>query len=1265
MLIVAAVAGAMIVSTPNAALAATSETPLTDLAVTSQTNGWGTAKTDRSLDGRPLTLAGKTYDRGWGTNAPSTLVYELSKQFITFTSDVGIDDEVGSSGRVKFLVYGDGKELWSSTEMTGDSATQTVNVDVTGVSMLRLVVDQLGDLSYDHGDWAGPKLISSQNPIVGFYATKDGSKQPLETRQAVSYGTSASDALATLPTEGFSLFRDGTYFAFRATWAFDSAYDPNTPGDKAVTATITSTSAGGTVMASKAGVVSVLPQSALPAPWSDAKVGDSTTGSATWANGTFTVAGSGSDIWNRQSGFHFAFQRYSGDVQLVARLDSITDTDDWAKAGLMIADGLEADAKFASVLVTPRRAGGLERRDTVAGDTIWVGGTSGVPALPLYLKIVRSGDTITSSRSTDGKDWTEMGSTQVSMKSAAYIGFAVTSHNTTRINTATFSEVSVGPATMDRSRLQAAITQAAQVITQTPVGTAVGGVTQAAVDTFNAAISAARAVDANTTVRQARIDESTNELATALTAFQTSTVQGASKPFISNKDLNGSGTPTVGDLGIASDLTRPGATGSSIADVDNNGRTEAADLSAIGTDIANKRIAAYTPPLGWNSWDVYANTVNEAQLRAHADYAAANLKQYGWQYIVNDIQWYNPQANGSYNMTAPAMDRYGRLLPAENRFPSAVNGAGMKPIADYVHSKGLKFGIHIMRGIPRAAVDAKLPIKGTNYTADQIANKNSSAAWNGDMWGIDASKPGAQEYVDSLLELYAEWEIDFIKIDDLSAPTYHQAEVELYRNAIDKTGRQIVFSTSPGNTPIAAGEHVQDHANMWRMSNDFWDNWPAMLEMYELTDQWTPFRGPGHWPDADMIPIGKLEIRTDPNTGAERDGRMTNFTRDEQISLMTLWSMAKSPLILGNDLRVLDSDPWTKALITNRAVLNVNQTSTDNKLLYRTGSQLAWTAKATDGSTYLSHANLAQSNAMMSTSLSQLGLPSTGRYLVYDLWSDSYLGTVTGDDSVVTSVATHGARLLQLIDVTRTASFTTAPITTTPYSTEVAAAATPGGPAITLTGTGERTVGSTVEVTVSGTGLAGSTAQEVDVAYDPTKLTFGAAAGKDGTTAVNTDASKPGHVRLLLTNPAGLSGTAALAAVTFTVKAADASATASATVSDKSGRESVTNGATAISWSAAATGPKVTATASARCVAGKAAVMVTVTNADSQAVEATATSPWGVRSVKALPAGKASAQVFSTRANQVAAGSIEVKATVEGRSGTTVVNAAYSAISCR
>ncbi len=341
------------------------------------------------------------------------------------------------------------------------------------------------------------------------------------------------------------------------------------------------------------------------------------------------------------------------------------------------------------------------------------------------------------------------------------------------------------------------------------------------------------------------------------------------------------------------------------------------------------------PVLGWNSWDIFGTTVTEQQIKEQADAMAEYLLPSGYQYLTVDIQWYEPESKThAYNSKAIlSMDEYGRLTPGLKKFPSAADGKGFKPLADYVHSKGLKFGIHIMRGIPKQAVEKNMPIFGTNVHAQDIAIKSSTCPWNPDMYGVDATKPEGQAYYNSIVQMYADWGVDFIKCDDISRPydKVQQAEIEALRTAIDRTGRSIVLSLSPGATPVDKGEHVMNHANMWRITDDFWDQWGLLYAMFERLDAWTPFRGPGHFPDADMLPLGIIDFN-----------RPTKFSRDEQYTLMSLWAIGRSPLIFGGDMTKLDD--LTKELLTNPEMLKVNQESTNNRQLFNNNNLIAWTA---------------------------------------------------------------------------------------------------------------------------------------------------------------------------------------------------------------------------------------------------------------------------------------------------------------------------------
>lgn len=429
----------------------------------------------------------------------------------------------------------------------------------------------------------------------------------------------------------------------------------------------------------------------------------------------------------------------------------------------------------------------------------------------------------------------------------------------------------------------------------------------------------------------------------------------------------------------------------------------------------DKNCIALTPPMGWNSWDCYGASVNEEQLRGNAEFMARYLKEYGWEYIVCDIQWYESTATSTeYHHFYPLeMDEYSRLLPATNRFPSAANGAGFRPIADYVHSLGLKFGIHIMRGIPRQAVHAATPVKGSNVTARDIASSYSICPWNTDMYGVNAKAEGAQEYYNSLFDLYASWGVDFIKVDDICNTEYKphdpysaREEVELIRNAMDQCGREMVLSLSPGPAVLSEAEHLCKHANMWRMTGDFWDNWDQLYAMFERCKQWSPFVAEGCWPDCDMLPLGHIAINNDDKNNT---ARFTNFTKDEQITMMTLWCIFRSPLMLGSELR--DMDEFTMSLLTNSEVLEVHRTGSKPKEVLRTHDTVIWRSENADGSINVAFFNTAFASTYPEVNFMKLGIES-GTYEVRDLWNRCDIGEVS--ERISAKVNIHGAVLYRL-----------------------------------------------------------------------------------------------------------------------------------------------------------------------------------------------------------------------------------------------------------
>ncbi|MBR6046324.1 MAG: glycoside hydrolase family 27 protein [Ruminococcus sp.] len=390
-----------------------------------------------------------------------------------------------------------------------------------------------------------------------------------------------------------------------------------------------------------------------------------------------------------------------------------------------------------------------------------------------------------------------------------------------------------------------------------------------------------------------------------------------------------------------------------------------------------------TPPMGWNSWDCWGAAVSEETVRKNAEFIAQHLKPFGWEYVVVDIQWYEPTAvNHEYHpFTELCMDEYSRLIPSEKRFPSSAGGKGFAPLAEYVHSLGLKFGIHIMRGIPRQAVHQNTPLLGTGKTARSIAKTDSICRWNTDMYGVDPGKEGAKEYYESIFRLYADWGVDFVKCDDICRELPHEeTELRLISECIRNCGRDMILSLSPGPAQLERAELYKDTADMWRITDDFWDDWKLLYNMFERCEKWAQHVGAGGWPDADMLPVGALRQDYDP------DDR-TRFTEDEQKTMLTLWSIFRSPLIIGGDLTKCDE--FTLSLLTNKNILDMNKLSRRAHQVFRReqdGSELClWTAVRSTGGQYAALFNIGEKELTAELPLARLEL--SGCELITDLWT--------------------------------------------------------------------------------------------------------------------------------------------------------------------------------------------------------------------------------------------------------------------------------------
>jgi len=429
--------------------------------------------------------------------------------------------------------------------------------------------------------------------------------------------------------------------------------------------------------------------------------------------------------------------------------------------------------------------------------------------------------------------------------------------------------------------------------------------------------------------------------------------------------------------------------------------------------------------MGWNSWDSYGFTIDEEQFKANAT-VMASLEQYGWKYVVIDEGWYmtNPAGRGLEDRKY-VWDDNGLLIPDRARYPSAANGAGFKPLADWVHAQGLKFGIHILRGIPRQVVAANLPIAGTSFHAADAADMSSPCPWDEGNWGVKDNAAG-QAYYDSMFRLYAAWGLDFVKVDCIATNPYRPTEIRQIATAIRRSGRPMVLSLSPGPTALENASEVARYAQMWRISGDHWDAWlfpsrtnhdeyPFGLgEAFDRLAKWYPYARPGSWPDADMLPEGYLGPK--PGFG---EARQSNLTHDEERTEFTLWAVARSPLILGTNLTRLDD--FTRSLITNQDVLFINQAASYSRPVdtaaFGAGFEniRIWRATINEPgargySEYFAFFNLGEAAATLHTSWNQLGLDGA-KHSATNLWDGTSLKE---SKDFPVALPAHGCALFQV-----------------------------------------------------------------------------------------------------------------------------------------------------------------------------------------------------------------------------------------------------------
>jgi len=442
---------------------------------------------------------------------------------------------------------------------------------------------------------------------------------------------------------------------------------------------------------------------------------------------------------------------------------------------------------------------------------------------------------------------------------------------------------------------------------------------------------------------------------------------------------------------------------------------------AVSSLSTSSQTLASTPPMGWNSWDAYGLTIDEANYRANTQ-VLAGMRQFGWKYSVIDEGWYmqDPFAD-TVAARKYLYDANGLLLPVVSRFPSAANAVGFKPLADWVHAQGLKFGIHIIRGIPKQVVKENLPIADSAFHAVDAADTAATCPWDDANYGV-SDTPAGQAYYDSMLKRYAAWGLDYIKVDCISDHPYRPTEIRQIAEAIRKTGRPILLSLSPGPTSLDHAAEVVQYAQMWRISDDHWDVWreprkPGPTEFpfgirdaFDRLAAWAPYVKPGAWPDEDMLPEGSLTPH--PGWG---DPRQSRYTKDEQQTEFTLWAITRSPLIFGGNLTKLDE--FTHFLMTNKDLLEVNQKSREShplKSLPDGFEQVrAWQASERDAANspdFIALFNLDEKPVTLHFAWEQLGVPKEKRSL-HDIFAGSIFDATK---PAAITIPAHGSTIYRI-----------------------------------------------------------------------------------------------------------------------------------------------------------------------------------------------------------------------------------------------------------
>jgi len=398
-----------------------------------------------------------------------------------------------------------------------------------------------------------------------------------------------------------------------------------------------------------------------------------------------------------------------------------------------------------------------------------------------------------------------------------------------------------------------------------------------------------------------------------------------------------------------------------------------------------------TPALGWSSWSFIRHDPTAAKIDAQADaMKGSGLAAAGYQYVNVDDFWY--QCPGSQG---PNVDANGRWVTDAAKFPASGSTNGIQAVANHVHADGLKFGLYVTPGVSHQAVVKNSAILGTPYHVDDIATTAAEKNYNcHGMVGIDYGKPGAQAFINSWADQFASWGVDYVKIDGVG--TGDVADVKAWSAALKQTGRPIHLELS-NNLSISAASTWQKYSNGWRTGGDIecykcesggssypLTDWSHVQSRFGQVAAWQPYGGPGAFNDYDSAEVG--------------NGSNDGLTAAERQSVLSLWALAASPLILGTDLTHLNSTDL--GYLKNARVLAVDQDAIDARRVVNNGNQQVFAKTEANGDVIIGLFDYSgSSNQTVSVSLSSAGV-SGGKGTATDLWTGKSLGTVSGTYSV-------------------------------------------------------------------------------------------------------------------------------------------------------------------------------------------------------------------------------------------------------------------------